>query len=111
MTTSLLLALLRKRLAEFDSTDSGARLILTRDQITELMATFMPASSNDARITDQVDTAIKRVIDLGFVRRIPKQDNHFEVRRVIKAFVDAQWLAGLDEHLAEYAEVVAEGNS
>ena len=27
----------------------------------------------------------------------------YEVRRVLKAFVDAQWLAGLDEQLARYA--------
>ena len=54
-------------------------------------------------------TALRKVADLGLVRRIPKQDRQFEVRRVIKAFVDAQWLADLDTHLAEYARLLTEG--
>jgi hypothetical protein len=30
------------------------------------------------------------------------QDHQFEVRRILKAFVDAQWLAEFDRRLAEY---------
>ena len=30
-----------------------------------------------------------------------------EVRRIIKAFVDAQWLADFDERLAEYRQQLA----
>jgi len=34
-----------------------------------------------------------------------------EVRRIIKAFVDAQWLAELDERLAQYHKLqTPEGN-
>ncbi len=107
--TSLLLALLRKRLAEFDASDAGTRLILDADQITEMMLPFLPQTTNEARAADQIDTALRKVADLGLVRRIPKQDRQFEVRRVIKAFVDAQWLADLDTHLAEYARLLTEG--
>ncbi|MEP9413016.1 DUF4194 domain-containing protein [Gordonia sp. VNQ95] len=107
--TSVLLALLRKRLAEFDSTDSGPRLIVSTEQMVEMMTPMLPQSTNEARTVDLVETALRRAADLGFVRRIPKQEGKFEVRRVIKAFVDAQWLAGLDAHLAEYAEILAEG--
>lgn len=105
--TSLLLALLRKRLAEFDSSDSGTRLVLSGQQIVEMMTPFLPQTTNEARAADQVETALRRVVELGLVRRIPKQENQFEVRRVIKAFVDAQWLSDLDSHLSEYAELLA----
>jgi hypothetical protein len=101
--TSLLLALLRKKLAESDATDDGYRVILSREQILDMMVMFMPTSTNEAKITDNVDRTIAKVIDLGFLRRIPKQDNQFEVRRVLKAFVDGQWLSDFDAHLAEYA--------
>jgi hypothetical protein len=30
-------------------------------------------------------------------------DGHFEVRRILKAFVDGQWLAEFDQRLAAYA--------
>ena len=106
--TSLLLALLRRRLAEHDTTDAGDRLILTGDQLRELINPFFADTTNEARTADQADTAIRRVADLGFLRRMPGQDGEFEVRRVIKAFVDAQWLADLDTHLSEYAEIVKE---
>jgi hypothetical protein len=33
---------------------------------------------------------------------VPGQDGAVEVRRVLKAYVDAQWLSDLDTRLAEY---------
>ncbi len=99
---SLLLALLRKKLAETDSSGEGQRLILSRDELVDLVRVFLPASSNEARITEQVSAAANRIEELGFVRRLKGQDQLFEVRRVLKAFVDAQWLAEFDERLAAY---------
>lgn len=106
--TSLMLALLRKKLAESDAADDGFRLILSRDQLLDMMVTFMPTSTNEAKITEQIDRTVAKVVDLGFLRRIPKQDNQFEVRRVLKAFVDGQWLSDFDARLAEYAAQLAE---
>jgi hypothetical protein len=106
--TSLLLALLRKKLAESDAADDGYRLILSRDQILDTMLMFMRTSSNEAKVTDQIDRTISKVVDLGFLRRMPKQDNQFEVRRVLKAFVDGQWLSEFDARLADYAAELEE---
>jgi len=47
------------------------------------------------------------VIELGFLRRLPGEEDTYEVRRILKAFVDAQWLADFDQKLAEYATVAA----
>jgi hypothetical protein len=105
---SLLLALLRKRLAEFDARGADTRLMLTREQIVEMLAMFLPDSSNEARLVDQVDTHVNKVIELGFLRRVKGQDGLFEVRRILKAFVDGQWLAGFEESLATYAEELEE---
>jgi hypothetical protein len=104
---SLLLALLRKRLAEFDARGAETRLMLTRDQIVEMLAIFLPDGSNEARLVNQVDAHINKVIELGFLRRVTGQENLFEVRRILKAFVDGQWLAGFDEGLAAYAGQVS----
>lgn len=106
--TSLLLALLRKKLAESDAADDGYRVILSRDQILDTMVMFMPTSTNEAKITENIDRTIGKVVDLGFLKRIPKQDNQFEVRRVLKAFVDGQWLSDFDARLAEYAAELEE---
>ena len=99
---SLLLALLRKKLAEFDAVGSETRLILSREQVLELLRVFLPEGSNEARLIDQVDTQLNRIADLGFVRRLRGQEPMFEVQRILKAFVDAQWLADFDARLAAY---------
>ncbi len=103
---SLLLALLRKKLAEFDASGSETRLVLSRDDIVELIRLFLPESSNDAKIVDQVERHINKTVELGFMRKLKpagadKQFN-YEVRRIIKAFVDAQWLAEFDQRLSAY---------
>jgi hypothetical protein len=103
---SLLLALLRKRLAEFEVSDSGTRCILSRDAIVELARVFLPEDSNEARLVDRIDTHIQKIVDLGFLRRVKDQDGLFEIRRILKAFVDAQWLSGFDVELARYAAEV-----
>jgi hypothetical protein len=102
---SLLLALLRKKLAEFDAGGGDTRLVLSRDEVAELIRVFLPAGSNEARLIDQVDTHLNKVAELGFVRRLktqPGQPATIEVRRILRAFVDAQWLADFDARLAAY---------
>lgn len=99
---SLLLALLRKKLAEFDATSGETRLILSREAIVELMRLFLPDTVNEARLLDQIDGHINKIVELGFLRRLRGENDQFEVRRILKAFVDAQWLAELDAHLSAY---------
>jgi hypothetical protein len=103
---SLLLALLRKKLAEFDAQGGDTRLMLTREQITEMVRVFLPATSNEARLTDQIDAHINKAVDLGFLRPAKNSEQAYEVRRILKAFVDGQWLADFDTRLAEYAALL-----
>ena len=106
---SLLLALLRKKLAEFDASGGDTRLVLARDEIVELIRVFLPASSNEAKLIDQIETHLNKIVELGFLRRLKSSAENqrgqaavFEVRRILKAFVDAQWLADFDARLAAY---------
>lgn len=105
---SLLLALLRKRLAEFDAQGGDTRLILTRAQIVEMVRLFLPASNNEARLTDQVDSYLNRAHELGFLRQVKGSEQAYEVRRILKAFVDGQWLADYDRRLAEYERLLSD---
>ncbi|MGE0383239.1 MAG: DUF4194 domain-containing protein [Gammaproteobacteria bacterium] len=112
---SLLLALLRRRMAEFDAGGGDTRLVLQREEIAELMRVFLPDGTNEARLVDQVDSTIAKVVDLGFLRRLkpaagsgqPADRGHYEVRRILKAFVDAQWLAEFDARLEVYRTALA----
>ncbi|MEF3076707.1 DUF4194 domain-containing protein [Methylobacter sp. Wu1] len=111
---SLLLALLRKKLAEFDAGGGDTRLVLSRDEIVELIRVFLPESSNEARLIDQIETHLNKIVELGFLRKLKPatgQAPMFEVRRILKAFVDAQWLADFDARLAAYQVQLAQGNT
>jgi len=103
---SLLLALLRKKLAEFDASGGEARLVLSRDEITEMIRVFLPTNSNEARLTDQIETHLNKIVELGFIRKLKASSSSapasYEVRRILKAFVDAQWLADFDSRLEAY---------
>jgi hypothetical protein len=118
---SLLLALLRKKLAESDAGGGDTRLILSREQIVELIRVFLPAGSNETKLIDQIETHVNKIVELGFLRRLKPaagkregQAAAFEVQRILKAFVDAQWLADFDAQLAAYQAqlgAAAEGNA
>lgn len=99
---SLLLALLRKKLAEHDAAGGEARLIIERDQVVELLRLFLPETANEARLVDRVDTHINKAVELGFLRRLRGQQQRYEVRRILAAFVDAQWLSEFEARLAAY---------
>jgi hypothetical protein len=109
---SLLIALLRRKLAEFDASGGDTRLILSRDDIVELIRTFLPPGSTETRLVDQVDAHINKVVELGFARRLRGQEQMVEVRRILKAFVDAQWLNEFDARLQAYqAQLSSAGES
>ena len=101
---SLLLALLRKKLAEQDAGGDELRLILSREQLQEMLTLFLADTSNEARLLDRLDGHINKVVELGFLRRLKGEPQRFEVRRLLKSFVDAQWLAEFEQRLAEYRE-------
>ena len=109
---SLLLALLRKKLAEFDAKGGDTRLVLSRDEIVELVRVFLPEGPNEARFVDQIETTINKVVELGFLHKLKTASTtptppNYEVRRILKAFVDAQWLADFDARLTAYRGALA----
>jgi hypothetical protein len=55
-----------------------------------------------------MDTHLNKVVELGFLHRLRGQENQFEVRRILKAFVDAQWLSEFELRLAQYGAHAAE---
>lgn len=110
-TASLLLALLRKKMVEHDAGGGDVRLILSREQIAEEVKIFLPDSPNEAKLIDRIDADLNRIVELGFLRKLRGQENQFEVRRILKAFVDAQWLADFEARLAQYRAYAKESDA
>jgi hypothetical protein len=103
---SLLLVLLRKRLIAHDASSSDARLILTRMEIIELCRTFLTGSRGESKYIESIDKILEQIDGLGFIRKLPTRsdeaDARFEVRRILKAFVDPQWATDFSAKLDVY---------
>jgi hypothetical protein len=108
---SLILVLLRKKLAEFDAVGGDTRLVVSRDDIVGQVRGFLPETSNEARLLDRIDSHLNKVIELGFLHRLRGQEDQFEVRRILKAFVDAQWISEFEQRLAQYGEHAVSGEN
>ncbi len=104
---SLLLVLLRKKMVELDAQGEGTRIILGREQIVDMVRILLPETANEARLMDRLDAHLNKIVEMGFLRRLRGKDDQFEVQRILKAFVDAQWLGDFDRRLAEYAGQMA----
>jgi hypothetical protein len=99
---SLLLVLLRRKLAEFDARGGDTRLILGRAEVVDLVRVFLPDTANEARLIDRLESDLNKIVDMGFLRRLRGRDDQFEVRRILKTFIDVQWLGEFDRRLSEY---------
>jgi hypothetical protein len=92
---SLLLVLLRKKVAEADGGGAERRIVLRQDELVEMLRQFLPDTTNEARLIDQIAVHINKVRDLGFLRPLRGRDGEYEVVRLVKTFIDAQMLEGL----------------
>jgi hypothetical protein len=101
---SLLLVLLRKRLAQHDAQGGETRLVLSREQIVDMLRTFLASGTNEAKLEDQIERYVARVEELGFVRRMKEDEDLYEVRRILRAFVNADWLAELEAVYRDHAQ-------
>jgi hypothetical protein len=99
---SVMLVLLRKQMLESDSGNNSDRLILSKQDFAELLRPYLKNTSNEVKQQNEIDANLARIKDMGFIRMFEGADGRFEVQRIIRGFVDAQWLGELDERLREY---------
>jgi len=103
---SLLCLLLRKHLIENDSEGESAKAILTKDEIFNLVKPFYKETTNEANQQKQIESAIKKIIEEGFLRRMKTEDEQYEINRIIKAFVNADAVKDSLERLRTHANQI-----
>jgi len=101
---SLMIVLLRKRLTQFDMQSDESRAVLSKEDIVELFSLFLVQSTNEVKQVKDIESTIKKVVDLGFLKPLRHSEN-YEITRVIKSFVDAQWMDEFDKRLELYANI------
>lgn len=100
---TLLSVLLLERLIEFDiSGGDSTRLIYSKEDIKELVRVFLPENSNEAKYIDNIDTNINRLLEYGFLKKLNNNKDEYEVKRILKAKINAEKLVEIKERLTEY---------
>lgn len=86
---SLLCLILRKHLIENDREGDTNKAILSKEAIIDLVKPFYKDTTNEAAQQKQIETAIKKVTEEGFLRKMKTEEEQYEINRIIKAFIDA----------------------
>ena len=99
---SLLVVLLRKRLVDFELQNDNYKAVVTLEEMQEEMQNFVQERYDEVKLQKEIIATIKKVEELGFLKKLNTKENTYEIRPAIKAFVDAQWLGEFDKKLKEY---------
>jgi hypothetical protein len=105
-TATLLLVCLREELARFDAAPGDStRLVLTRQQLRDLVSQFRRETNDQTRDVRTIDSAIRRLEELGFLRPFgPVEAETFEVMRILKARLGPSELQEIKDRLARHVE-------
>jgi hypothetical protein len=98
---SMLCVLLREQLLLFETGNlGGTACLLSREQIREMMLPMLPERNNELLLQKRVDSLIGHVVDLGFLKKVTRLgQDYFEIRRILKAKINADRLVELKERL------------
>ncbi len=101
---SLLCMLLRQKIALFEGQLEDERAVVSKEDITSMLLLFLESGYNEIKFQKDIDATIKKVEDLGFLKKLKTQEPTYEIKISLKAFIDANWLHNFDEKLREYKE-------
>lgn len=111
---TLLLVLLREALEHFDvgSTDDH-RLVLSKQAIFDMITPYFPERTDQAKDFKRLDALMQKAIEMGVIKPLQSGPDVFEVRRIIKAIVQADILEEIKQQLGEHisAETTATGEA
>ena len=109
---TLLCAILREMLEEFDVGDTDSRkCFIHGSELREKIEMFFPEATNRVRLLDKFDRAIKTAVNLGFLKEVLSEkpddkETRYEVRRVIKAKIPNSKLEEIKHELEQYANTL-----
>ena len=108
---SIVLVVLRQSLEEFDSNPTQfqvAEKFITDSEIKDEVELFLPERFNRVKFLKELDSYIKKIVDLGYLKEVNKKDNEtkYQIHRIIKEKVTLDILQEFKLKLEEYVESI-----
>lgn len=105
---SVLLVVLRQRMTEHDARTGEQRLVVTREEIGDLLRVFLSDTAQEQRLRAKLDQYLEQIVRLGFLRPLEGREATYEIRRILKAFIDAAWLQQFADRLRQHTGQAAD---
>lgn len=107
---SIVLVVLRQSLEEFDSnpTQLATEKFITDTEIKDELELFLQEGYNKLKFQKDLDSYIKRVVELGYLKEISKKESEtkYQIHRIIKEKITLDILQDFKIKLQEYVESV-----
>ncbi|MDF1752458.1 MAG: DUF4194 domain-containing protein [Verrucomicrobiales bacterium] len=100
---TLLAIIMRDELRRFDGvmTDS-VRCIVPAEQLYEAYRDFFSAAGDEKKVRDKFNSALNKLEQFGFVKKITPEPAEYEIRPILKARFTLERLAEVREKLAAH---------
>ena len=94
---------MRKRLIEFEAGGEDSRLVLSGQEMLDMMRVYWDElDTNERKREESVENAIKKLVLFNFLRPIKGERNRFEVRRILKAYLPVEEIKAIYDKLSAY---------
>ena len=108
---TLLAVILREGLEEFDIKSDGNKFYLTQKEIKERIELFYKEQTNKSKLWKDLSKPITDLIKIGILKlnredAVNKDNNQYEVKRIIKAFISNEKLEEIKNKLSNYVNPV-----
>ncbi len=101
---TLLAVLLRDLLRQFEEEDlQNERCVISQTDLLELWKAFFPQVTDEVRLNRTLQSALRKLEDLKFVKEFESEPPSWEIRRIIKARLPLDELERLRASLVEAA--------
>ena len=108
---TLLAVILREGLEEFDIRSDGTKFYLTQKEIKERIELFYKEQSNKSKLWKDLSRPITSLLNIGVLKlnredAANKDNNQYEIKRIIKAFISNDKLEEIKNKLSNHVNPV-----
>lgn len=108
---SIVVIVLRQLLENYDNNPTETQsfdMIITHNEIKDEVRLFLPDGFDKVKLEKDLDDYIKRVVDLGFLREVKRNNDEvrYRIHRIIKEKVTLEDLDMFKKKLEEYAGTI-----
>lgn len=97
--------LLRDALRRFEEEETrDERCVVEESQLLDSWKVFFPQHEDDVKLARELRAALNKLEELGFVRKFGEDDDSWEVRKILKARLNAETLHHLHAQMSATAK-------